>query len=63
MSKNKLIAIVIFALTIFIPFNMGFMIDPGPDSTTLFTFIFTIVGMGLGGYFFSKKDSANQAGT
>lgn len=61
MSKNKLIAFVIWALTIIIPFNMGFMIDPGPDMTTLFTFLFTITGMGLGAYFFSKKDASKQA--
>ncbi len=61
MSKNKLIAIVVFAVTIFIPFNMGFMSDPGPNLKTLFTFIFTLVGMGVGGYYFSKKDSTDRA--
>lgn len=61
MSKNKLIAIVIWFVTILIPFNLGFMTEPGPDLTTLFTFLFTLLGMGLGGYFFSKKDASKHA--
>ncbi|KAB1063961.1 hypothetical protein [Salibacter halophilus] len=55
MKKNKMIGLVIWLITLIVPFNIGFLLKMGPNLTTLITFILTIVGGGLGAYFFSKS--------
>ena len=60
MDKNKLIALVIWAVTLFIPFNLGFMNDPQPSFTTLIMFLLTLTGIGFGAWFFSKKSNKNN---
>lgn len=55
MNKNKLIAFIIWAVTLLLPFNFGFMISPEPNMISLITFLATLTGMGVGAWFFSKK--------
>jgi hypothetical protein len=62
MKKNKLIAVVIFLVTAVGPFNYGMMNRMQPDMTTLVMFLLTLLGIGVGAFFFSKNDkSADQA--
>jgi hypothetical protein len=55
MKKNKMIGLVIWLITLIVPFNIGFLLEMGPNLITLITFILTIVGGGFGAYFFSKS--------
>ena len=62
MKKNKLIAVIIFFVTAVGPFNYGMMNRMKPDMTTLVMFLLTLLGIGIGAFFFSKSDkSADQA--
>lgn len=56
MNKNKIIGLVIFLVTALVPFNLGLLQRLEPDAFTLTMFLFTIVGIALGGYFFSKSN-------
>ena len=62
MKKNKLIAVVIFLITALGPFNYGMLHRMQPDMTTLLMFLLTVLGIGIGSFFYSKSDkSADQA--
>ncbi len=62
MNKNKLIGIIIFLITAIGPFNYGMLSRMQPDMTTLIMFILTLLGTGLGAFFFSKSTKgADQA--
>ncbi len=56
MSKNKLIALIIFFITAIGPFNYGLLIEMKPNMYTLVMFILSLVGIGLGAFFWSKKE-------
>lgn len=62
MSKNKLIAVVIFLITAIGPFNYGMLQLMEPNLMTLAMFLLTLVGIAIGAYFFSKRENhADQA--
>lgn len=59
MSKNKIIGIIVWAITLFVPMaNWMFLEDLGSGVMYLVWFLGTIIGTFVGGYFFSKKELA-----
>jgi len=60
MSKNKIIALVIWVITLALPFRIGFLREMQPDMLTLGMFVLTIAGVGGGAYFFSKKENTGD---
>lgn len=60
MSKNKIIAIVVWAFTLFVPLaNWMFMEELGNGVMYLVWFLLAVTLTFVGAYFFSKKDKAN----
>jgi hypothetical protein len=57
MSKNKMIALVIWFITLAIPFQIGFLSSLEPNFSTLMMFVLTLVGVSLGTYFYSKQEA------
>lgn len=57
MSKNKMIALVIWFFTLAIPFQIGFLSNLEPNFSTLMMFVLTLVGISLGTYFYSKQEA------
>lgn len=57
MSKNKMIALVIWFFTLAVPFQIGFLSNLEPNFSTLMMFVLTLTGTGLGSYFFSKQEA------
>jgi uncharacterized membrane protein YeaQ/YmgE (transglycosylase-associated protein family) len=58
MNKNKLIGIVVWAITLFGPMAQWmFTEDLGSGMGYLAYFVATIAGTFVGGYFFSKKEN------
>ena len=59
MSKSKMIAIVVWLITIILPFKAGFVDQAKPDMFTLTMFILTLIGIATGAFFFSRTESPN----
>lgn len=54
MNKNIAIAFVVWILTCIGPFNYAFLKWGEPGMPTLLAFLFTLIGIGIGAYFWSK---------
>jgi hypothetical protein len=57
MSKNKMIGVAIWLLTVILPFKASFIDGMHPNMFTLAMFVLCLVGITAGAFFFSKKES------
>ncbi len=60
MHKNKFIGIAIWVLTIIGPFSQWLIYDYTPDMYYVTMFLLTLVGIGAGAYFYSKKERSTD---
>jgi hypothetical protein len=60
MKKNKFIGIAIWIVTVIGPFREWIVSDFQPGFYYIVMFLLSLVGVGLGGYFFSKSEKSNN---
>lgn len=62
MSKSKMIAFVVWLVTLILPFKAGFLDEMKPNMYTLIMFVLTLTGVSIGAFFFSKKEDSSKFG-
>ena len=62
MSKSKIIAFVIWLVTLILPFKAGFLDEMKPNIYTLVMFVITLAGVSIGAFFFSKAENPSKLG-
>ena len=58
--KNKFIGIAIWVLTVIFPFRLWLINDYTPDMYYVTMFLLTLIGVGIGAYFYSKKERSTD---
>ncbi len=61
MSKQSIIGMVVWLVTLLGPFNMAFLTLGQPGMATLVWFVLTLVGMSVGAIYVSKGSAKKSA--